>query len=362
MSYVFRKPFFRSRRRLFPFGLAGPQTVAPASVTASFVVTAATLVLGAITVAPASVTASYSVTTPTIVFGQLTVAPASVTAIYSVPAPVLVKGAISVTPASVTATYAVTTPTIIKNLSLTLTAVTASYSVTLPTVVGGALAIQPAAVTAAFNVATPVLVKGVRTVPGDPVTASYVVTLPALVVPGITVAPAPVVANFVIPIPVKVGDRFIVGIGATGAWAGKDNQIATIASLGPTVWTFIIPKPGYTLWIKGRAEHYKWDGASWDSVVGLTSITIITTSYTAASKHLIRVDDDTASGIVTISLPPIAVASKIPYEIKKLGTTANVVIDPDGAETVDDSLTQTITAQYDSLTVVPGTSINWDVI
>lgn len=64
----------------------------------------------------------------------------------------------------------------------------------------------------------------------------------------------------------QVGDRWIVGGSATGAWSGQDNDIAEIASLGPTVWTFTTPKAGYTLYIKDENAHYKWNGSAWTTI------------------------------------------------------------------------------------------------
>ncbi len=92
----------------------------------------------------------------------------------------------------------------------------------------------------------------------------------------------------------------------------------------------------------------------------LVITTVTTTSHTAATEDIILVDDDTAGSTVTVSLPAAADRSK-PYEIKKLGTTANVVIDGDGSETIDGNLTVTLAMQYLSLTLISDGS-NWNLV
>lgn len=82
------------------------------------------------------------------------------------------------------------------------------------------------------------------------------------------------------------------------------------------------------------------------------SVTVTSTAYTVFDKTYIFVDDDTAGGVVTVTLPP-AVDSRdqIKY-VKKLGTTANVTIDGNGSETIDGTTTSSLTAQYQSTILV----------
>lgn len=64
--------------------------------------------------------------------------------------------------------------------------------------------------------------------------------------------------------------------------------------------------------------------------------------------YYVLVDDDTAGSTVTVSLPAAADSIGIVYHIKKLGTTADVIIDGNGSETIDGMTTLTISIQYDS--------------
>ena len=49
------------------------------------------------------------------------------------------------------------------------------------------------------------------------------------------------------------GDRYLVGAGATGAWAGKDDQIAVY--IGPA-WSFFAPQEGWLLYLRSDSQWY----------------------------------------------------------------------------------------------------------
>jgi hypothetical protein len=88
--------------------------------------------------------------------------------------------------------------------------------------------------------------------------------------------------------------------------------------------------------------------------------TVITTTHTAADEHVILVDDDTAAATVTVTLPAAETAKTI-YQIKKLGTTASVIIDGDASELIDGALTITLNAQYESVMLVSDGTF-WSII
>jgi hypothetical protein len=82
--------------------------------------------------------------------------------------------------------------------------------------------------------------------------------------------------------------------------------------------------------------------------------TVGATSYTdLATDSFLLVDDDSAGAAVTITLPAVAsVGSGHTVGIKKIGNTANVIIDGNASETIDGGLTATLTTQYESVTLV----------
>ena len=110
----------------------------------------------------------------------------------------------------------------------------------------------------------------------------------------------------------------------------------------------------------GTNTHAELDTHLANNAIHITgTVTVTTTSHTAADDHVILVDDDTAAAQVTVTLPASADGNQ--YHIKKLGTTANVVIDGNGSETIDGALTVTLSIQYDSIMIVAD-GANWHII
>lgn len=90
-----------------------------------------------------------------------------------------------------------------------------------------------------------------------------------------------------------------------------------------------------------------------------TLVTETTTARTAAAFEAVMVDDDTAAGTVTITLPPSVLDDQI--IVKKLGTTADVILDGDTAELIDGAATFTLTSQYASITIIAD-GTGWNII
>ncbi len=61
-------------------------------------------------------------------------------------------------------------------------------------------------------------------------------------------------------------DAYVVGSGATGAWASQDNKIAIWdATISPDAWVFITPADGFAVWNLAEDQEYRYDaGASPD--------------------------------------------------------------------------------------------------
>ena len=58
------------------------------------------------------------------------------------------------------------------------------------------------------------------------------------------------------------GQCWIVAAGATGAWSGKDHQLAAWTGGG---WRFIGARLGMRLWNKNAGYWVHWTGGSWSS-------------------------------------------------------------------------------------------------
>ncbi len=63
------------------------------------------------------------------------------------------------------------------------------------------------------------------------------------------------------------GDLYIVANGASGTWAGKDQQLAWYNQ----IWRFITPRTGLTLWVSNDNALYTWLGTQWIALIHLNS-------------------------------------------------------------------------------------------
>ena len=62
---------------------------------------------------------------------------------------------------------------------------------------------------------------------------------------------------------------------------------------------------------------------------------------------------DATGGAITMTLPPAALVSGRIYVFKRINSGANaVIVDPSGAETIDGAATYTLSAQWNSVTIM----------
>jgi hypothetical protein len=71
------------------------------------------------------------------------------------------------------------------------------------------------------------------------------------------------------------GDCYLVAASGTGAWSGKDGQIAFRVN---TAWAFITALEGFTAWVNDENAFIGYDGAAWN-VLATPSGTYIPTTY-----------------------------------------------------------------------------------
>lgn len=96
------------------------------------------------------------------------------------------------------------------------------------------------------------------------------------------------------------GDRYIAGASATGAWAGKDGQIAAWQD---GAWGFYVPKAGWRAWVKDEGVGLVHDGSVWSA--GLA----VSPNLATISLHVIE-EEVTCSGAwvdTTMQIPDRAI-------------------------------------------------------
>ena len=66
-------------------------------------------------------------------------------------------------------------------------------------------------------------------------------------------------------------DAYIVAANATGAWAGKTNQIAAWQQ---GVWNFYPPDIGWLVWVVAQSRIFVWTGTAWADAFGMLASTL----------------------------------------------------------------------------------------
>lgn len=67
------------------------------------------------------------------------------------------------------------------------------------------------------------------------------------------------------PFTPAVGDRYLVPIGALGAWATRDNSIAEWTG---SLWLFLAPAAGVSTWIIDEEAECHYNGSQWVTTAG----------------------------------------------------------------------------------------------
>ena len=85
-----------------------------------------------------------------------------------------------------------------------------------------------------------------------------------------------------------------------------------------------------------------------------------TANYTITAEDDLVICDATA-GAMTVTLPTASGIAGVTKTIKKIDAVANVVIEGYSTETIDGALNQTLTTQWDYMTVISN-GTNWLII
>lgn len=107
------------------------------------------------------------------------------------------------------------------------------------------------------------------------------------------------------------GRCFVVGTGASGAWADKDGQVAIRANGG---WSFARPLAGWQAWDESLSANATFDGIQW-----LDNATATSGTGAATLAHIRTIDHVVGAG--STSTTPIV----IPSHAQVLAVTARVI-------------------------------------
>jgi hypothetical protein len=167
-------------------------------------------------------------------------------------------------------------------------------------------------------------------------------------------------------IPIKTDATFDIGsttLGLAGVYLTANSEsVRLVADAAASAdWTFSLPPAAGT---KGHVMHDSDGAGNMKFVPGQTDIKAV-----ASGDYTVLDDDGFASILVTtgasdrtITLPTVADNTDRKIVVKKVDSGAgSVIIDGEGAETIDGSATKTMILQYDSTAVVSD-GIVWHVL
>lgn len=92
------------------------------------------------------------------------------------------------------------------------------------------------------------------------------------------------------------GDRYIPASGATGAWSGKDLNIAAYQD---GAWAFLVPREGWLCWVADEDKMLVWDGSQWADAGNVASLNpasggLVGVNATADTTNRLSVKADAA--------------------------------------------------------------------
>lgn len=90
---------------------------------------------------------------------------------------------------------------------------------------------------------------------------------------------------------------------------------------------------------------------------------LVTTTPVTLTTDDSVVDVDTTAGAITINLPALSTCPHHIFTIIKKAGGNNVVVDPNGSETINGASTNTISTQYNRITIIaPISGTDWRII
>ena len=85
------------------------------------------------------------------------------------------------------------------------------------------------------------------------------------------------------------GARYIVAAGATGAWDGQDNQVASWTGSG---WIFLAPRTGWRAWVEAEDDTVTWYDGIWQHAQGPDNVASLGVNASADMTNRLSVSSD----------------------------------------------------------------------
>lgn len=150
------------------------------------------------------------------------------------------------------------------------------------------------------------------------------------------------------------GACYIVGSGATGAWATKDLNVAAYQS---GVWKFFAPYEGWIAWIVDENTLAIWTGAAWATLpTALSLITKASQSEVAIASHGAAMQHCVVEELVTCTGAAVSTSIQFPNRAIVLGASVRVVAAVTGATSYSCGISGEDTKFGSSLGVAAGSN------
>lgn len=119
-----------------------------------------------------------------------------------------------------------------------------------------------------------------------------------------------------------IGDRYIIAAGtATGAWAGKNTQIA---EWDGTTWQFYVPQTGWTAYVDDEQKVYSWNGSTWVRTGGALQTVTAGNGLTGGGQaDSVTLNIGAGNGI-TVAADSISVTADKGISVTATGVAANI--------------------------------------
>lgn len=143
-----------------------------------------------------------------------------------------------------------------------------------------------------------------------------------------------------------IGKRWLIGLSATGVWAGKDNQIALC--VGANLWSYYTKDQVPYFWHAVAKKLYHWDTSSWTMAAGIEDAPIDDEFYGRKNALWVQMPDLSNPVLTVNGVSPVATALSLPAESVPVSIPGYTADDVKGAifETIKQVSSRYIDPRY----------------